>query len=270
MAFLRLCHLIFPDSVTTTRAIRSHTGRPLVCILGWGGAKPRQLKRLADFYSQEKNVQVLSFIMPLWVPGCVRDCLLGDLKYQISQQSKTKLFLHSYSNNGAWVYAELVQMGLKFDKVIIDAAPWFVYKKPSIIEEANLLSKVVTSILMKGKIEHPMVSPFIRCILVLVGTMSRFLESVQKVTFTQSQPFVKDLIGLSNFLRNDSPKTPSLFLFTREDALIPPRYITDFIQTLKKRDVPVFDHEFPSGPHTSAFFLHTPKYKALVSEFFDI
>ena len=273
---LRLSHFIYPSAVVRNLCPKqSVLGKPQILLLGWGGSVPRNLKKLEDFYSVGKELSVCSFIMPLWSPGFIRQTLIDDLISKLEQNNNSsKLFVHSYSNNGAWVLAELLQKQIKVDKLIIDSAPWFVYTKPSITHEAALLTKVATSVLTNGKTQHFIISPLVQFGLVMFCTTSRLLEWIQKLFFSPSfQPLVKDLVALSCYLRDEIPiNLPILFIFTTQDALIPPSIIRDFISLLSKRrgNNKIESLEFAIGGHTSAFFLHGQEYKARISNFFQI
>ena len=270
-----LCRTLYPDAQTRLISPPSDA-KATVVLLGWGGSRPRNLRRIEEWYVKEKHVQVVSFIMPLWAPGFVRDALVSDVKDTLLKHSSSapKLLLHSYSNNGAWVYAELLRENLRFDKLAFDSAPWFYYTFPSVFEEAALLTRVATSVALRGNTyHHSVVSPILHSLLFLGCGASRLLFNLQTLIFANPhrQPIVKDLASLSRTLRDESPKdTPHLFLYTETDELLPHPHILEFVGLLKNRGVNVSSFGWPSGPHTSAFWAHHVDYTARLSKFFEI
>jgi len=275
---LRLCRVIYPDSAVRVRRVaRDSQKKATVLILGWGGARPRNLKKLEDYYAEEKGVStVISFIMPLWAPGLVRQALVDEVaelaKTTSSNCTLGPIYVHSYSNNGAWVLADLMQRKqVAFKKIILDAAPWFVYEKLSLREESSLLSRVFVSILTRGNIFHPLWSPIVTSFLFVACSISRAAENFQSSIFTISRPLVPDLIGLSTYLR-DSPELltiPVLAVYSKDDKLIPPEVIEKFLNHQRSRGVQVESRIFVTGGHTGSFFLHSVAYKKLIQEFFE-
>jgi len=271
----RLCRTLYPDAQVRLISPSEDGQAPkaTVVLLGWGGSRPRNLRRIEEWYVK-KDLQVISFIMPLWAPGFVRDALVSDVKETLIKHysSAPKLLLHSYSNNGAWVYAELLRENILFDKMVFDSAPWFYYTFPSVFEEAALLTRVATSVALRGNTyHHSVVSPILHSLLFLGCSASRLFFNLQTLIFAHRQPLVKDLASLSRTLRDESPKdTPHLFLYTETDELLPHPHILEFVDLIKKRGVNASSFGWPSGPHTSAFWSHHVEYTERLSKFFQI
>ena len=275
----QFCRVIWPDSAVNVRLPSlSKVPRKTVLLLGWGGARPRNLKRLQDWYSDDKGLAVLSFIMPLWIPGMARHTLVEELSETLRRVAtgSSAVLVHSYSNNGAWVLAELLQTRrFSFSKIILDSAPWFIYEPVPVADEARLLSKVVTSVLTNGQVHHPILTPLVVMPLLYVAcSISRLLQKLQDSFVFQDfsfRPFVPDLISLSKFLRDEMPReSPVLMLFSKEDALIPPEIVRSFMPHLERRGVPLVAHEYQTSPHTAPFFTHTEDYKKRVEKHFEI
>jgi len=203
--------------------------------------------------------------MPLWAPGFVRKALLNELQTELIECQASKIYCHAFSNNGTWVLAELMQScKIPISKIVLDSAPWFVYEKLPIRVEAKLLTKVVTSVALNGVIDHPIISPAIYNLLLIGCGACRVLELVQNQT---SRPLIADLVGLSRFLRDSLPiNVPLLMLYSKDDLLIPPEIILEFVAHLKKRGLSPVCHEFETGGHVGAFWHHKVVYKQLLRQ----
>lgn len=236
-----------------------------VLLLGWGGARPRNLLRLEQWYTDDLGLTCVSFIMPLWAPGFVRSILVENVLKTLRREAPVQ-HVHSYSNNGIWTLAELLKAGSTFPLLVVDSAPWFLYERPTVTVEAMLLSKVLTSVVTNGKIEHAMISPILRVVLLFACGLSRVLEKFQSAVTPGKAPLVPDLVGLSNYLR-DNLSTPSLFLFAQDDLLIPPSFVNDFMTHLKQRGISVSSLKLPSGGHVGGFWTHGQAYKKTVLDF---
>lgn len=268
LAFLeRLILRVYNDARVRTTPVGKGRGvnAKTVLLLGWGGARPRHLRRLEDWYTKELGLTCVSFIMPLWAPGFVRGALIKNVMTTLQEVAPIQ-HVHCYSNNGMWTCAELLKAGSTFPRLVVDSAPWFLYERPTVALEATLLSKVLTSVVTSGKIEHAMISPILRVVLLFACSLSRLVEKLQNVMIPGKSPFVQDLIGLSKYLR-DHLDVKTLFLYSQDDVLIPPSFVRDFMTSLESRGISVSSVEFPSGGHTGGFWAHNQEYKKTVADF---
>lgn len=257
----------------------------VVLILGWGGAKQRNLRKLVQSYS-DRGVTSITMVMPLLVPELVRrhitaeaaSMLATELKLltkepivedQCADKADGKYFLHSYSNNGAWTYATLLkqrQLPSMPSAVIMDAAPFFMYEALPIIESAKVFSRVLTSTILKKDVYYQF--PLSEVLITLNTVMfaaARLIIRVQGDT-----PIIPEMEKMCVYLRDSAPAVPTLFLYSTGDRLVPPEQVRDFMGKIKSRGVPVEDKVFGDEVgHTGSFFLHPKEYMDSVTSFLD-
>jgi len=269
----RLAYLLFPSARVRVTSAVAPKGRAL--LLGWGGSVPKNLKKIEEYYLS-RNVSVLSFIMPLLLPGFLRDEFEAALCEKL-EDSKL-LGVHLFSNNGSWVYSSLSRRGVipPEARVIFDSAPMLWYEDASIVQEAQGYTRVITSVILRQNVyHHPVVSPVVAAILPIFIAMSRTVEWLQTqffYWFSIHINIVPDLKALNFYLRDAAPiAMPMLFLYAKGDQLIPPQIVAEHIAALRKRGAVVQEHVFENHvPHTGAFFKEGEAYKAIVDKFFSI
>ena len=83
---------------------------------------------------------------------------------------------------------------------------------------------------------------------------------------------VPDLITLSLHLRDDTNPIPTLFVYGKEDKLIPPTETEDFAAALERRGVPTQRQLFDEAKHVSAFYDKSTReeYKKILDTFFQL
>jgi hypothetical protein len=189
---------------------------------------------------------------------------------------ETPFYCHIYSNNGLWVYADLLKRGglqRVPSKIILDSSPFLWYEEPKLLQQAKFLTPVLTSSFLKKQIyHHPVFSPLIRTSLVLFLSFSKIIAAIQKVF-----PFIRlvpDFLDLNKYLLEDAPLPAEGFLmvYSSGDKLVPIEQVLDFQnRALLRRGAKVETFLFGDDVgHTSAFFLHTEVYKQKVDQFFGL
>jgi len=251
-----------------------------VLLLGWGGSKPRHLRKIVEYYKQ-KDAQVTTFIMPMGVPLFVREALenklvetLTEAQQSHSAQSPTPPFVcHVYSNNGIWVYGSLIQRKdfPPVHKVILDSAPYLWYDKGGLLDEAKGLTPVITSVVLQKPVyNHPTVSPLVQSSLVLFLVASRFFEALQSLSPMYLR-LVADMVGLNNYLLSKAklPQDGFLVVYSTGDKLIAKENIIDFKErALVARGAKVQELVFGDDvAHTSGFFVHNKIYTERLDNF---
>jgi Eukaryotic protein of unknown function (DUF829) len=304
--------LLFPNAAIRrlaaasgpTASHRAQPRPPLVLLLGWGGARISNLKRLESFY-QSRQVPVISFIMPLGVPEAVRqhyvDQLIEAINAHVSGQvgpaddtikskhnsststctstcEENKIYVHSYSNNGTWTYASLLQRrhqlrNSTIEKLVIDSAPFFYYEELGIWEESRLLTRVMTSVLLQRPIYyHSVISPMLTCLIAVGLVVTNALEKGASLTLGKLE-LKPDLIKLNRYMRDDSPKIPALFIYSTGDAIVEngPSYISRFKDGWVSRGIPVQERIFGDDvKHTASFFKYPDEYSKEIDRFFEL
>jgi hypothetical protein len=277
---------------------------PLVVILGWAGAQPRNLSRLNQFYTEEMGMATATLIIPFPVTAFGKDfleselCILIERHYawnrsdQPAQSSATAastgggdahsssvvglesspsspMYVHIYSNNGTWAYAGLAQRP-NFPRpraLLWDSAPHLFYEQLPMSQDAEIISRVGTSSLLKRpQYHHTLLSPVIKA-----AAMTFLL--IQRVTRYALEPLglhlIPDYLSYNHFLRDVSPAIPMHFVYSSGDHLCLQSKIEEFIGHLKQRGVPVTMSVFGDDvPHITAFFKKAEEYKDIIRHHF--
>ena len=281
--------------------VKSSSSRDVVCILGWGGSSQKNLTRLREYYLSKPTVHsVVSFVMPMGVPLFCRDALEESLLSHLQKQAvaaasgraqdeapgdssssaKSRLLCHVFSNNGAWVYGAVdchmlrEGRGPLFEKVIVDSAPYLVYESKSVFEEASILSRVLTSVvLQKNVYEHRTVTPIVKAIYIPYAIASRVFEFIQDHIWTTAR-FVPKMKELNLFLRDRLRVVPTLFIYSRGDKLIPPSAVQEFVGEYSKRSVDaagVREIEYGDNvAHVGGFWVEGEAYKKEIDRHFGL
>ena len=263
--FLRAC---CPEAEPSLK--RAGPNADLVLCLGWGGAKKRNLRKLLSHYEQ-KGLTTVSMVAPLFVPRVVgryfedKAC---DLIKQVQRDGGArKVYVHLFSNNGAWCYSNLMlRKDVVVDKVVWDASPSGFYEYGSVLHEAQQLCRVLVSIVLnKNQYHHPILSPLITLSLVPSLLLIRATHHVGSALGAEIMP---DWIQSNLKLRDKSPNVPSLFMYSQGDELVRPSDVVAFQACLRARGVPVTEHVFDATvPHTASFFLRNDEYVQTLDAF---
>lgn len=250
---------------------RSKCDNKLVLLLGWGGSQRRNLSKVIDFYNSE-GLDVVSVTMPLGIPAFLRhyveDLTAAELSIYRQKYGSSELNIHSFSNNGIWVYGSMSKRGIlpAHRKVVLDSAPFFHFAPYSIFFEAQVYTKVFTSSLLKKNVyEHPVLSPTLRAVFAIAAVICRFIESIQGST-----PIIEDFIKLNTYIRDQSPGVPHLFVYSEGDELLPAPFIRSFRDALRARNVDVTECVFGCNvPHVGGFYIEPDTYKQKLRDFFE-
>lgn len=274
----RIANYVFPEAFPKIHASlnSSSKAKDIVIVLGWGGGKQRNLKKIVNFY-QSKDVSVITSIMPQFVPTFVRSYYEHEIASSVKKirasddvLAKTTLAAHIFSNNGIWAFSTLSRRSdlPSFDKLVIDSAPSFYYKRISISGEVNLLSRVITSvILQRPQYEHYISIPVKAVLFVFIPTwrLTNFVQSCFGVDI------LPDYRELSCHMRDKSPQVPTLFVYSIGDNLVPFERVKEFKNSLKDRGVDTSELVFGiEVPHTAAFFKYPDEYIEVLDKHLEL
>jgi hypothetical protein len=255
------------------------TDRPHVLILGWGGSKARQLEKVAEFYDKS-GVDSTSFIMPLGIPNFAREALIQDLASNLPRHTSTgrikQMYVHSFSNNGAWSYAALGMLqdeaGVKIlpgaevvKGLIMDSAPHLFYEHWKLGSEVQMYSRVLTSVILgRAQYDHYIVSPIVRSLLYIASVFHRILRFVQEICPWIN--LVPPYIAMNFFLRDKTPAVPTLMMYSKDDGLVSPVHVEQYTRELQQRyeatgqnKALVRSMSFSGVEHTAPFFARTTR-----------
>lgn len=274
----KIGNYVLPDAIPKVQRslVKNSNTKDIIILLGWGGAKQKNFKRILNFY-QTRDVTVVSCVMPQFVPTFVKNFYESEIA-RVVQKIKdddmtlpSKLYGHTFSNNGAWTLATLCQRPdlPPFDKLLIDSAPAFSFKRISISEEVRIIARVMTSVVLRRpEYEHPVISPLVKSVLFIAIPIWRLTNVVQKVI---DEDILPDYLMLNIFMRDKSPNVPTYFIYSDGDALVPSYLIREFKKHLEDRNVLTFERVYCEDvPHVSAFFKYPEEYKEILDSFFDL
>lgn len=265
--------LFYPNSSPSLKSVVN--SNKLVLVLGWGGSKPRNYAKIMQYY-ESKGVSTILHIMPMLCPKAIRNSyekeiakLVDENKFVFEAAGKNNLFVHLYSQNGAWTYSSLIkshQIPIP-RKIIMDSAPCFHYERDYISESVEL-SKLFTSLILnKAQYYHYLITPTIKS--VLYGVM--YLSTITDKLFQAKFYFFTNYIELHKYFRDSCPVIPTLFICSHGDQLIKPQDVEAFKHELEKRGVPVSEFVFGEDvSHISAMFIYPKQYFRLIDEFFEL
>lgn len=245
----------------------------VVLILGFAGSKPKNYRKIIEYY-ESKKVSIVLQVMPFPTFPFVRSKYEREIEISlkdviaVSNNASPSLFVHAFSNNGAWSYASLSRSGrlpVPPSKLILDSTPYIVGGSMTVLEQAKAVSRPITSILLQDNScsYHPIWSPIITSVFAVTIHIHRFIEKHQG-----KYRIVQDFMNLNRYLRDETPPIPALFVYSTGDTIVPPHTIVDFITCWRRRGLSISTKVFGDDvPHTSAFYLHTKEYKRLVDRF---
>ena len=206
----------------------------IVCILGWGGCKRRQLRRLIDFYRLNK-ISTISWINPMYnyifgVDMKQIERVLNLLVHE-SRTSK-KIVIHLHSNNGALVWGHMVhimktneyyhQLLSNIKGIILDSAP-FIYSNSasrSMIQSVMATSRPCVSIILnQAQYFHLIWSPLLIYYLSIRFFYRRYLSSDP----TSAADKIRRLLSMTPI------DIKQCYLYSDADRLILPSVIGKFI-----------------------------------------
>ena len=278
--FKSIIKYILPDAVPILHRANDGIQRNmLVLLFGWGGSKRRNLNKIINYYNS-KGVNVISTTMPLGVPKFIRtnieDLISNTLSEHRVQYPNASLNIHSFSNNGIWVYGSLIRRNIipHPNKIIIDSAPYLVYEPVSMYLEAQIYSRVITPILLRrNEYYHPILSPLFTGLFTITNGVIKLIQMSNNTIF-------EDFIELNKFIRDKTPVVDTLFIYSQGDQLIPSKYIKQYIELLrirysrennnkKNNNIIILDREFQDGDvgHVASFYVRSNVYKQYIDDF---
>ncbi|CAF1354734.1 unnamed protein product [Rotaria sordida] len=251
----------------------SSSAPALVCILGWGGCKRRQLRRLLDFYSSHQ-IPTVSWINPMF------NYLFGiDIKHiehvldfllHENRTSNKIIIIHLHSNNGALVWSYMLnimktkehynQLLFNIKGIILDSAPFIRSNKslPWIIVSAIGTSRPCVSIILnQARYFHLFWTPLMVYYLFILLFYQRYFLSHSLLPSDK----------IREFLNTIPIDIQQCYLYSDADRLIPSNIIEQIIARQVERGVNVISHRFIDSGHVNHFRLHPVEYGKLVLDF---
>ncbi|KAI6217219.1 hypothetical protein M3Y99_01778400 [Aphelenchoides fujianensis] len=245
-----------------------HSNTPLVLLLGWGGAKERQLAKYAEIYEQ-RGCEVVAFIAPfgrlsgrsfaayrrhaadLWTRA------LADVR------PERPLFVHALSMNGISVFAQTWDLLAERP----DGAELKARVRGLVFDRHRPLGH--RSVDLGDRLQHgDLPAGHGRGERGKAGgdaprrlRWARFLVGDRRV-------FSREICFYRMLEQRDLPRR-QLFLYSTVDAMIRARDVDRFAAHQRLQGVHVRQKRWPDSPHVQHFRKHPLEYTQLCSEFID-
>ncbi|CAF3157505.1 unnamed protein product [Rotaria sp. Silwood2] len=245
----------------------------LVCVLGWGGCKRRQLRRLLDFYSSHQ-IPTVSWINPMF--NCLFDVDIKqiervlDILLHENRTSNKIIIIHLHSNNGALVFSHMLDI-MKTNKhynpllsnikgIILDSSPFIRFNNSSnwiIVSAISISQPCVSIILNQARYFHLFWTPLISYYL--------FVRFFYQSYFSSHSSLPKDKIR--ELLNSIPTNIKQFYLYSTADRLISSNFIEKFMATQVERGIDVMSHRFVDSGHVNHFRSHSVEYGKLILDF---
>lgn len=246
---IKMCK--FEDSKDVTR--------PLCVILGWGGAKQKNLRKYSEiFESKGYNIITVSptlvdiLLFPEIRGKKISDKILETIEKEFDA-SKTVFF--QFSNGGCGLYYFICEdiYNIKsphFNKINIVG---------SVFDSCPVVPKKENTVLTQKAFTVNIKNPIVKNLVwYSIGAIVPFLFWFNPIV----KLFMKGL--------TESPlSTPQLFLYSKSDDLAPYKDISDFINSRKIRGVKTMQMLWEDSPHVSHLKHDEVTYTRVLNEFLD-
>lgn len=244
----------------------------LMVLLGWGGSTKGNLRKIEQFHRYNGYCTV-TCTMPLFVPVPFRNYVNSKVVELIKNHvnvTNEDIFYHVYSNNGSWMYAELMQRSDQGiipypSKTIFDSAAYLPSDSVPWYNMVPLFSRpIVAMILKKAVYTHDILTPLIVSIMFPCALVGKILQCIS------GDMLIPNYSKLNNYLRNNL-EIPSLFVYSTGDTLVPVADVEAFISSQIERNVTVdiWKVEDLEVQHTASFFLKNDQYSKKLNKFLE-
>ena len=237
--------------------------RPLVILAGWLGCQPRSLRRYEELY-RARGMQVLRYIAP---PSAIFQCTLpyytanhkdtvSQPKYEMDElvdrmladleaSGCTAYLFHCFSNGGCFVYERFRQATSKPPAgIIMDSCPGFQIHRITIALDYCTWTERLQ----------------------VAWNHARYYARAHN--HDTWQPHVKRRADeYHDNLLNDPWLVPQLYLYSRDDPLMPYDEVAALAKARKERGVDVHQKLWDNSRHCAHLIDHPEEYEQAVDSF---
>ncbi|XP_072968907.1 uncharacterized protein [Typha angustifolia] len=271
----------------------SAKSQTVVVLLGWLGAKQKNLKRYADWYTS-RGFHAVTFTFPMsdiisYNTGGKAEqdleSLANHLAGWVAEESGKNLIFHTFSNTGWLTYGAILEKFQKQDSsvmekirgCIVDSAPvaapdpqvWAsgfsaaFLKKQSITTKGMMdskdLRKGMVAVVDSGVESKPAVTET-----ALLVVLEKFFEVVLNLPAINRR-----LLDVLDLLSSEQPKCPQFYIYSSADRVIPAKSVESFIEKQRRVGHEVKACNFVSSPHVDHFRSHPALYTTELTSFLD-
>ncbi|XP_039449594.1 transmembrane protein 53-B [Culex pipiens pallens] len=246
----------------------NETNVPIVLLLGWAGCQDRYLMKYSKIY-EDRGLITIRYTAPVenlfWKRSGMDQIGEKILKliYDMNFDSHPLIF-HVFSNGGAFLYQHIALSNRKSKNpvqicgMIFDSAPG---------DRRILgLSRAITAIFGKERYCNSLFSALLTISIIFLWT----LEDVFNYVWNFIRPSGYEVqTNPSHNLKFESNAWPQLFLYSREDRLIPYTDIEKFASYRRKVGVDVRMVCFERSEHVKHYIRHPQQYVYSVCKFIN-
>ncbi|KAM9718500.1 transmembrane protein 53 [Menidia menidia] len=242
-------NVVFPDAGTSERHWQG-TKEPVVILLGWAGCKDKHLCKYSSIYNEQGCVTI-RYTAPLKTVFISESfgykelsstaLKLLEILYDYEVEN-SPVFFHIFSNGGFMLYryiVELLHRDEQFSSLCVIGA---------VVDSAPGSGNIRGALRALAATLGPKISPPLRYILLALFAVSVFLLRVVLYPLTK-------FIHKNHYdaVQDRPPAWPHFHLYSRADQVIRHRDVEHFMESLRKKGVPVDCFDFVSSPHVSHF-----------------
>lgn len=238
-------NIVFPDAATSERYWQG-TKEPVVILLGWAGCKDKHLCKYSSIYNEQGCVTI-RYTAPLKTVFISESfgykelsstaLKLLEILYDYEVEN-SPIFFHIFSNGGFMLYRYIIDFlhndkqfsSLRVIGALVDSAPGSGNVRGALRALAATLG--------------PKITPVLRYVLLALFAVTVFLLRVVLYPLTK-------YIHKNHYdaVQEKPPAWPHFYLYSRADQVIRHEDIEVFVETLKRKGVPVDSFDFVSSPH---------------------
>ena len=239
--------------------------RGTVLMLGWGGARPRQLARYIAWYEREGFEVVPFTLTPAQL--CSSAAIAAELT-ELRARVLTgpgPILLHSFSNMGFAVYAMLLTLDTEHalrSRIVghvLDSAPGFAADLRARDYAADLTRAVFSTFAGASWTRRPLLALLARVTLGLAMRLHFSLVRGVREGYARAR---------ARYAAH-APAVPLLCLLGEQDEVISLARVQDFLSSERRRGVALTHLAFEDSAHVCHFRDHPAAYSAALRSFVD-
>lgn len=259
---LKNLHVTFPPT-------KNETKTPVVLLLGWFGCQDKHLQKYSKIY-EDRGITTLRYTAPIDALLLRRSKMMniaGEILRTIEdhQLLDRPILVHTFSNGGVYCLRHILEViqntksPMKIRGQVLDSGPCNTYQLQTFF---NVLKEVFG----KDKIH----SSFLASLTITFFVVFRVLQ----FPFEAFRYLVN---GKNSWYGYDSYKAlmrerilfPHLFLYSKEDRLMPYKDVEKFAMKRREQGADVITHCFKGSDHVSHFLMYPKLYCELIDKFLE-
>lgn len=238
----------------------------VVHLIGWTGCQPKHLQKYVDVWTGLGGAAVMETshcrmgVSEAWSTTKF-EALAAELLERLESAGTAKLVLHIFSNGGGMLWAALTRRmeatasRVRFAALVFDSCPG---SFRSLTAGFNFLwaSQRAPAARVGIAVAAPLIA-LVAC----VSTLASVRCSTSGASDAQSR-YIDDFVRYCERLHEPSPRLPVLFLYSADDALIPPSAVEGAMQRLTAAGADVAHKRWERSEHVQHLRTDPEGYRA--------